>query len=129
VLLADDNEDFATSFSLILEKLGHEVAVAHDGLQAGTLAASFGPHVAFLDIGLPGLNGYDLARRIRSAPGGDAIVLVAVTGWGQEHDKRTALEAGFDHHLVKPVEMTAVIRLLAVAKPRAPRAQGEVSKA
>jgi signal transduction histidine kinase/ActR/RegA family two-component response regulator len=104
LLVADDNEDFATSLAMILEAMGNEVKIAYDGLEALEIAQTFSPEVAFLDIGLPKINGYDLARRLRAAPNTRHTILVAVTGWGQESDKRQAKDAGFDHHLVKPVE-------------------------
>ena len=104
ILLADDNVDYAASMALILEAMGHDVRVANDGEQAVALAQIFSPQIAFLDIGLPTLSGYALARRLRTLPETRKCILVAVTGWGQEDDKRNAREAGFDHHLVKPVE-------------------------
>ncbi len=112
ILLAEDNEDFSTSFAMILRAMGHEVHVAHDGLSALEAASVFKPDFAFLDIGLPKLNGYELARRIRALPGAQHVTLVAVTGWGQENDKRRAREAGFDHHMVKPVEPDQVEQIL-----------------
>ena len=104
VLVVDDNQDFATSLAMILRDLGNDVRVAHDGLDGLRAAEAFQPAVAFLDIGLPGLNGYDLARRLREQHGNGSLVLVAVTGWGQENDKLRAAQAGFDHHLVKPLD-------------------------
>ena len=115
ILLAEDNEDFSSSFATILRAMGHEVLVTHDGLSALEAAHVFKPDVAFLDIGLPKLNGYELARRIRASADGVRAVLIAVTGWGQENDKRRAREAGFDHHLVKPVEPDQVEQILASA--------------
>ena len=115
ILLADDNVDFAASLAMILQALGHDVRVANDGMQAVELAASFKPQVAFLDIGLPKLNGYDLARELRKLPATMNSLLVAVTGWGQENDVRRAREAGFDHHMVKPVEPDAILKILAEA--------------
>ena len=112
ILLADDNEDFVSSFALILRAMGHEVSVAHDGQEALAAAITFRPEVAFLDIGLPKLNGYDLARRLRALDPARHLVLIAVTGWGQDHDKQQARDAGFDHHMVKPVapeEITAIL--------------------
>jgi signal transduction histidine kinase/CheY-like chemotaxis protein len=104
VLLADDNVDFATSLGELLRAHGHEVRVVHDGEAALETAARFEPHVAFLDIGMPKIHGYELARRLRAQPATARCVLVAVTGWGQEDDRRRAREAGFDRHLVKPVD-------------------------
>jgi CheY-like chemotaxis protein len=93
--------------------MGNETQTAHDGVEAPDVAAAFRPDVALLDIGMPKLNGYDAAQLIREQPWGKAIVLVAVTGWGQEDDRRRSLEAGFDLHIVKPVEPSALQRLLA----------------
>ncbi|HVL55201.1 MAG TPA: ATP-binding protein [Burkholderiaceae bacterium] len=104
ILLADDNVDFASSFALLLRSAGHEVRVVHDGAAALAMAAEFRPQVAILDIGLPAMNGYELARRIREQTETADTLLIAVTGWGQDKDRRQAREAGFDHHLVKPVE-------------------------
>ena len=122
ILVADDNEDFARSFAFILGAMGNDVRVAHDGAHALATAGEFRPDVAFLDIGLPKLNGYDLARGLRAAPASRHCVLIAVTGWGQEDDRRRAQEAGFDHHLVKPVEPSAIEALLAGIPPRGEQA-------
>ena len=116
VLLADDNVDFAESLAMILQMMGHEVRLAHDGMEAAAAAEEFAPDFAFLDIGLPRLNGYELARRLRELPATRESVLVAVTGWGQEDDKRRAREAGFDHHMVKPVEPDQILEILATFK-------------
>jgi CheY-like chemotaxis protein len=115
VLVADDNQDHAESLAMILRSMGNEVVVAHDGLEAAAAAASFRPDFAFLDIGMPGLNGYELARRLRQSTATVGAVLVAVTGWGQEKDKRLAHEAGFNHHLVKPVDFKQIQRILVTA--------------
>jgi CheY-like chemotaxis protein len=113
ILVADDNRDAADSLAMILRLAGHEVHAAHDGREAVEAAAWFRPDVALLDIGMPKLNGYEACRRIREQPWGMNIVLVAITGWGQEEDKRRASEAGFDHHLTKPVDPAALEPLLA----------------
>ena len=97
---------------MMLDILGNEVRTAHDGLEAVDLAANFNPEVVLMDIGLPMLNGYDAARRMRDQPGGDDMVLVALTGWGQEEDRRRSQEAGFDLHIVKPVDPVALEKLL-----------------
>ena len=115
ILLADDNEDFANSLAMLLRAMGHEVRVAYDGLAAAEAARPFKPQFAFLDIGLPKLNGYDLARRLRELPGTRQTVLIAVTGWGQEEDRRRAREAGFAHHLVKPVDLPVLQEILGSA--------------
>jgi CheY-like chemotaxis protein len=104
VLVADDNVDAAATLAMLLQTLGYAVREVHDGEAAVTAAAEFKPHLAFLDIGMPGLNGYQACRQIRALPGGPAMRLVAVTGWGQAEDRNAAREAGFDTHLVKPVE-------------------------
>ncbi|MET0963516.1 MAG: ATP-binding protein [Noviherbaspirillum sp.] len=113
ILLADDNVDFSSSLATLLRSLGHELLVAEDGLRALEAAPAFQPDFAFLDIGLPGLNGYALARALRNNPATSATVMVAVTGWGQERDRQLAHDAGFDHHLVKPVEPAKIRQVLA----------------
>jgi len=116
ILVADDNRDAADSLQRILALYGHEVRVAYDGASALTLGEQFRPRVAILDIGMPGTNGYDVARALRTRHGED-VTLVALTGWGQDADRRRAAEAGFDHHLVKPIEPQTLNALLAdVAK-------------
>ena len=112
VLVADDNQDSADGLGTLLELKGYEVETAHDGLEAVDAAAAFQPDVALLDIGMPGLNGYEAARRIREQPWGEAMVLIAVTGWGQDDDKQRAKEAGFDHHLTKPIDTADLEKLL-----------------
>ncbi len=116
ILVVDDLPDTADSLTLMLELMGHHIRTAHDGLEAVQMAERFRPDVVLLDIGLPKLNGYEAARRIREQPWGQQMVLVAVTGWGQEEDKRRSQEAGFNSHLVKPVEPAALERLLAGLK-------------
>lgn len=113
ILVVDDNRDSAESLALLLSLGGHRVETAHDGLAAVDLARTFRPRVVLMDLGMPKLNGYDAARAIRSEPWGDEIVLVALTGWGQEDDKRRTAEAGFDAHLTKPVDHAAFEELLA----------------
>jgi signal transduction histidine kinase/ActR/RegA family two-component response regulator len=113
VLVVDDNRDSAESLAMLVQLAGHETCIAYDGFAAVEAAATFGPEVVLLDIGLPDLNGFDTARRIREQPGGKNMVLVALTGWGQEEDRRKSKDAGFDHHMVKPVDHAVLIRLLA----------------
>ncbi|HEY5367286.1 MAG TPA: ATP-binding protein [Casimicrobiaceae bacterium] len=121
VLVVDDNEDFASSLAAILRALGNDVRVANDGADGLAQALDFLPGVAFLDIGMPKINGYDLAIALRNAPACAHCVLVAVTGWGQIKDREHARAAGFDHHLVKPVEATDVTAILvAVASAARP---------
>jgi CheY-like chemotaxis protein len=93
--------------------MGHEFQTAYDGLEAVQAAAAFRPDVVLLDIGMPKMNGYEAARHIREQAWGKDMLLVALTGWGQEEDKRRAAEAGFDHHLTKPVDLEALQKLLA----------------
>jgi CheY-like chemotaxis protein len=113
VLVVDDNVDAAVSTAMMLQIMGSETRTAHDGLEALEVAAEFRPDLILLDIGMPELNGYEAARRIREQPWGRVIALAAVTGWGQEDDRRRSQEAGFDYHLVKPIELAALQKLLA----------------
>ena len=111
ILIIDDNADTASTLALLLEQRGSQTRTASDGLEALEVAEQFRPDVALLDIGLPKLNGYDVCRRIREKPGGKKVLLVAVSGWGKEEDRRKSREAGFDAHLVKPAEADAIMRL------------------
>ena len=113
ILVADDNRDAVETLKLLLEMGGHDVHTAFDGEAAITCAEQTMPEVALLDIGMPKANGYEVARRIREHPWGKSIYLIALTGWGQDEDKRRAREAGFDAHLVKPVPPGTLDRLLA----------------
>jgi PAS domain S-box-containing protein len=113
VLVADDNRDAADSLVMLLELAGHEGRVAHCGRAALSLARTFRPDVALLDIGMPELNGYEVARAIRREPWGAAICLIALTGWGQEDDRQRTSAAGFNHHLTKPVDPDALEALIA----------------
>src|SRR5215210_518027 len=117
ILVADDNADSASSMALLLEILGNEVRTAFDGLEAVEVAAAFRPDVILLDIGMPRLDGYDACRRIREQPWGRDVVLIALTGWSQEEDVRQSRDAGFDHHLVKPVEPATLEKVLAAEAP------------
>jgi CheY-like chemotaxis protein/two-component sensor histidine kinase len=112
VLVVDDNSDSVSSFAMMLDLMGHETAVANDGEEAFLVAEAFRPDVIFLDIGLPKVNGHDVARAIRARPWGKDIVLIALSGWGQPDDMRRSLDAGFNHHLAKPAERGEVERLL-----------------
>ncbi len=112
VLVVDDNADGAESLAMLLRMGGHEVSVAHDGPAALKAVAAFAPEVVFLDIGMPGMSGYDVAKQLRAQPGSERILLVAMTGYGQEEDRRRSWEAGFHHHLVKPVEFGVLADLL-----------------
>jgi CheY-like chemotaxis protein len=117
ILVADDNSDAAESLAIMLRMGGNEVRTCRDGVEAVSLAGSYRPEVVLLDIGMPRMNGYDAARSIRREPWGKDMMLVALTGWGQDEDKRRALEAGFDHHLTKPVDADALEKLVASARP------------
>ncbi|MFO7324707.1 MAG: PAS domain S-box protein [Pseudomonadota bacterium] len=111
VLIADDNEDAAQTLAMLLEVFGHRVAVAHDGEQALRCFEQMRPEFALLDIGMPGMDGYEVARRIRAL--GRPVTLVALTGWGQATDKARAMQAGFDRHFTKPVDPDRIVELLA----------------
>lgn len=113
ILLADDNRDALDSLATLLQCDGHEVYTAVDGAEAFELAASCRPDVMLLDIGMPKLDGYEVARRVRQQPWGEATVLIALTGWGQEEDRRRSREVGFNSHLVKPLDLDALTMLLA----------------
>ncbi len=119
VLIADDNADSAETLALILQAMGNEVRVAHDGAEAVALAAQFRPDTILLDIGMPKLNGYDACARIRAEPWAAGTHIVALTGWGQQEDKERSHAAGFDRHLVKPVEPAMLEKLLCELPPRA----------
>ena len=113
ILVVDDNKDSAVSLAMMLRIMGHETFTAHDGLEAVEAAAAYRPDVVLLDIGLPRLNGYDVCRRIREQAWGKNTVLIALTGWGQDEDKCRSKEAGFNFHMVKPVDPAALEKLLA----------------
>jgi CheY-like chemotaxis protein len=115
VLVVDDNADAAESLSALLTMLGHHPRAAHDGLQGLEMACEWRPDLVFLDIGLPGMNGHDVARAIRATPGMQQVVLIALTGWGARGDVRLAEDAGFDQHLTKPVSVEALERALGTA--------------
>jgi CheY-like chemotaxis protein len=112
ILLVDDNVDFVSSMASLLTLLGHQVRTVNDSVSALSVAAEFAPDYAFLDIGMPNLNGYDLARRLREHPATAHSVLTAVTGWGQDKDRELSRAAGFDYHLVKPVELARILEVL-----------------
>jgi signal transduction histidine kinase/CheY-like chemotaxis protein len=116
VLVVDDNTDAVQSLALLLRMWGHEVRVAHDGPTALALAAEFQPEAVLLDIGLPGMDGYEVARRLRQHPGTAQVLLVAITGYGQEDDRLHSQAAGFDQHLIKPVDPNTLRPLLATIR-------------
>jgi CheY-like chemotaxis protein len=111
VLVVDDNRDAANALAEALEHSGHHVRVAYDGATALRAAAEFRPRLALLDLGLPELDGYELARRLRASRSDDPLLLVAITGYGQDADRKRSAQAGFDRHLVKPVSVADVLAL------------------
>ena len=113
ILIVDDNRDGADSLSKMLQLMGNDTRTAYDGKEAIDAAGNFRPDVVLLDIGMPKLNGYDACRHIRGQPWADNVVIFAMTGWGQDEDRRRSHEAGFDHHLVKPVEPRTLMNMLA----------------
>jgi CheY-like chemotaxis protein len=115
VLVVDDNHDSADSLTALLKMMGNEVTTAYDGAQAVETAAALRPEVVLLDIGMPVLDGFEACRRIRQQPWGRGMYLIALTGWGQDEDRRRSQEAGFDSHLVKPVDADDLIRAVASA--------------
>jgi PAS domain S-box-containing protein len=117
ILVVDDNQDSATSLAMILGMMGHETKTANDGVEAIEVADEFQPHAALLDIGMPKLNGYEAARRMRETKWGRDMLLVALTGWGQESDRLRSSNAGFDAHLIKPVDVAEIQRLLLNMRP------------
>jgi CheY-like chemotaxis protein len=117
ILVVDDNRDSAKTMEMLLKLTGHQTQVAFDGLEAVGAAGSFRPDVVLLDIGLPKLNGYETAARIRRESWGAEMFLIAVTGWGQDDDRQKSKEAGFDAHLTKPVEFPMLTKLIAESVP------------
>ncbi|PYQ66531.1 MAG: hypothetical protein DMF53_03455 [Acidobacteria bacterium] len=116
VLVVDDNRDAAESLELLLQIWGHQARSAQDGPEALSLAAEFQPEIVLLDIGLPGMDGYEVARQMRALPAGRNALIVAVTGYGRNSDRLQSQEAGFDHHLVKPVQPEVLQELIASVK-------------
>ena len=112
VLVGDDNRDSANCLRILLSKSGCAVEMAHDGLTAVEMAAQFNPDIILLDIGLPKLSGYEACRRIRALPDGDRTMIVAITGWGECDDHQRSEDAGFTHHLVKPIDLASLEKLL-----------------
>jgi CheY-like chemotaxis protein len=111
VLIVDDNRDAAAVLATVVGRLGHDVRLAYDGVEAIEVAESFSPEVVFLDLGMPVLDGFGAARELRNKPWGREMLLVALTGWGQHGDKLRAKEAGFDHHLVKPADSEQIMSI------------------
>jgi CheY-like chemotaxis protein len=112
ILVVDDNQDSATSMALMLKLMGNQVRIAHDGIEAVEMAEALRPEVILMDVGMPRLNGYDATRRIREQPWGRSLLIIALTGWGQEDDKERSRQAGCDGHLVKPVSLPDLEQLL-----------------
>ena len=112
ILVVDDNHDSAESLAVLLELSGHEVRMASDGIDAVKTSDEFRPDVILLDIGLPRMNGYEAARVIRCRPWGNGVTLIALTGWGQKEDRERSKDAGFDTHLVKPVDHDELLKLV-----------------
>lgn len=117
ILLVEDNKDTAESLQMLLELLGHRVCVVHDGAAGVAAARASAPDVMLVDIGLPGMDGYEVAKLVRAEKGLERVVMVALTGYGRDEDRRRALAAGFDHHLVKPVNPDALSALVAELPP------------
>lgn len=111
--MVDDDHDVADSLALLLGTWNHEVRIAHDGVKALDEMAGFQPDAVLLDLGLPGIDGFETAQRMRATPAGGHVALVALSGWGREEDISRTNEAGFDRHLVKPVEPGVLEQLLA----------------
>lgn len=122
VLVIDDDKDVADSLAMLLELLGCDVRTAYSGVAGVNLVTEFRPTIVFLDLGMPDVNGYETARRIRAEPEGRQTCLVALTGWGQDADKRRTCEAGFDRHLVKPADIDAIEEILSSASDETPQA-------
>ena len=113
VLVVDDNRDAAASLAMILKMMGHEVRTANDGEAALAVAAEYRPRLVLMDLGMPKVDGFEAARRMRAQPWGAELFLVALTGWGAEENRRRTQDGGFDSHLVKPVDMDILRRLIA----------------
>ena len=117
VLIVDDNEDLANSLAEILNMNGHQTWVAYDGFRAIEIAKATELDVVLMDLGMPGLNGIETAKRIRALPGCDRLPVAAITGWGQESDRARTREAGFNWHLVKPIDPELLNRIVATLEP------------
>ena len=112
VLVVDDNVDAAKSLGMLLELSGQQVSIAHDGHEGIQKAKDFRPELVLLDIGMPGMDGYEVCRRLRQDKATRDSILIAITGWGLEEDRERALQEGFDCHLVKPVELNTLVKML-----------------
>ncbi len=117
ILIVDDRLECAIALGRVVTRLGHDIRTAHDGTGGVAMASDFRPHVVLMDIGLPGMDGYEAARHLRYQPWGQGITLVALTAFGEEIDGREFHEAGFDHHLTKPVDFEALVTLIGRVPP------------
>jgi CheY-like chemotaxis protein len=117
LLIADDNNDAAESLAVLLRMEGHQVIVVGNGRDALTAVSELRPCAVLLDIGMPDISGYEVARQLRKTPQGKSLTLIAVTGWGQERDKLRALEAGFNHHFTKPIDPNTLLELVSRMDP------------
>lgn len=117
ILIVDDNEASAKTLGWMMELLEHNVVLAHDGTSAMATAKTFHPDVVLLDIGLPGMNGYEVCSALRQEPGMETTIFIAQTGWGQNEHRQRSKEAGFHYHLVKPVDMDELQRLIESLRP------------
>jgi CheY-like chemotaxis protein len=124
ILVVDDNTDAAQSLALLLELAGHDVRVAHDGVETLAVASEFEPEVVLLDLGMPKMDGYETARRLRNESWGQQVMLVALTGWGQQRDRERTAEAGFDLHLVKPIAEFELFQAIGTRLSDKPNASG-----
>jgi CheY-like chemotaxis protein len=116
VLIVDDNQDAASSMAMLVEALGGIARTAYDAMSGLDALAEFRPDVVVLDIGMPGIDGYEMCQRIRMRPSGRHVVVIALTGWGHPQDRQRALDVGFDAHLTKPVDPAAFQELLAISR-------------
>jgi len=117
ILVVDDNRDGADTLARVLTMMGYETRAAYDGVEAVEVAETYRPDVVLLDLGLPKLNGFETCQRLRERAWCKDVTIIAVTGWGQEQVRRNTQEAGFDHHMVKPVDPTALMKLLVEVTP------------
>jgi CheY-like chemotaxis protein len=120
VLIVDDNEDSSELLSALVQRLGHQTEVAYEGTRALQLAEEFAPHIVFLDIGLPGMNGFEVARRMRQLPACASIPIIAVTGYTRESDRQEAASAGFTEHFAKPIALERLRGVLDAAAVESP---------
>jgi CheY-like chemotaxis protein len=127
VLIVDDNLDAAEMLGAVVSRLGHTIRLAHDGAAAVTAAVGFAPDVILLDIGLPVMNGYAVARTLRQWPGFNQVYIAAITGWGEDKDRRQAREVGFDSHFTKPLSPALLQNLLDAIARRAPSAEDAIA--